>query len=84
MSKITYIKNELIDDANLRYEKIGLLVYILSKSEKESINLNELVESHQNSKGEVITIIRNLQDKGYFKKRDDKLLAKDFIFIEID
>ncbi len=84
MSKITYIKNELIDDANLRYEEIGLLVYILSKSEKESINLNELVESHQNSKGEVITIIRNLQDKGYFKKRDDKLLAKDFIFIEID
>lgn len=80
---VTIVKNELIHDENLRYEDVGLLVYILSKSEKDGITFNDLVNSHKNSRAEVTSIIKNLIEKGYFKKYNNKLTVKDYIFIQV-
>lgn len=79
---ITKINNVLINDPNLTYGEIGLLVYILSES-SESINLKELVNSHKSTKTEIINMIKSLKTKGYFIEKSSQQSTKDYVFLKL-
>lgn len=79
---ITKINNILINDPNLTYGEIGLLVYILSKS-GGNINLKELVISHKNTKAEIINMIKSLKTKGYFIEKSNQQSSKDYVFLRL-
>lgn len=61
----TMIDNEPINDSNLKYEDIGLLVYVLSKPDNWTIYKNDLVSSHGNGRESVNSILKRLEEKGY-------------------
>ncbi|CFX16524.1 Uncharacterized [Syntrophomonas zehnderi OL-4] len=63
----TIIDNQPINDSNLKYEDIGLLVYVLSKPDDWVIYKKELISSHQNGRESVAGILKRLEAQGYLQ-----------------
>jgi len=61
----TQIDNEPVNDQSLRYEDIGLLVYVLSKPDNWTIYKYELISSHSNGRESVAGILKRLEERGY-------------------
>jgi len=71
----TMIDNQPVNDPNLRYEDIGLLVYVLSKPDNWFIYKQDLINSHQNGRESVNGILKRLEAHGYLmvkEERDEK------------
>lgn len=84
----TQIDNEPINDPDLRFEDIGLLVYVMSKPDTWTIYKSNLESSHGNGRESIRSIFGRLQAKGYLKileHRDDKgrFKHKEYIFTDI-
>lgn len=63
----TIVDNQPINNPDLKYEDIGLLVYILSKPDDWTIYKKELVSSHQNGRESVAGILSRLEANGYLQ-----------------
>ncbi|MEA1961580.1 MAG: hypothetical protein U9N81_09985 [Bacillota bacterium] len=63
----TLIDNQPLTDPNLKYEVIGLLVYVLSKPDNWIIYKKELIASHQNGREAVAGILKRLEAGGYLQ-----------------
>lgn len=61
----TQMDNEPINDPELKYEDIGLLLYVMSKPDNWTIYKNELISSHANGRESVNAILKRLEKKGY-------------------
>ena len=61
----TQIDNEPINDPNLKYEDLGLLLYVMSKPDNWVIYKNDLISSHQNGRESVNGILKRLETRGY-------------------
>jgi len=83
----TMIDNQPVNDPNLRYEDIGLLVYVLSKPDNWFIYKQDLINSHQNGRESVNGILKRLEAHGYLmvkEERDEKgrFTYKQYIFTD--
>lgn len=57
----TQIDNEPINDPDLRFEDIGLLVYVMSKPDTWTIYKSNLESSHGNGRESIRSIFGRLQ-----------------------
>lgn len=84
----TIIDNQPINNSNLKYEDIGLLVYVLSKPDDWVIYKKELVSSHQNGRESVAGILKRLEANGYLQiipHRDPKgrFSYNEYVFTDV-
>lgn len=66
----TVLTNDLINDGQLDWQDLGLLVYLLSKPENWTIRVSELVKKRRSGRSKIYSILGKLQALGYasFKK----------------
>jgi hypothetical protein len=68
-SRFTVINNELIEDANLDWKDLGMLVYLLSKPDKWEISTAHLMNERKTNRDGVYAILKKLCDAGYATKK---------------
>jgi len=65
----TIISNQVIEDANLDWKDLGLLVYLLSKPDNWQISLAHLAKQKRTGQDGVSTAIKNLKQSGYIRMK---------------
>ena len=65
----TIISNEVIEDTNLDWKDLGLLVYLLSKPDNWEISLAHLAKQKRTGQDGVATAIKNLKQAGYIRMK---------------
>jgi len=66
-SNFTTIPNALVNDTRLRWNDLGLLVYLLSKPDTWSVRVDVLVKERSIGRDAVYGILKRLRDAGYAK-----------------
>ena len=65
----TVIRNDLINDPNLDWKSLGLLVYLLSKPDNWNISPAHLMKQRKTGKHGVYAILKELCDAGYAERK---------------
>ena len=63
----TIVSNQVIDDDNLDWKDLGLLIYLLSKPDNWQVSLAHLAKQKRTGQDGVATAIKNLKQAGYIK-----------------
>lgn len=74
-SNYSCINNQLINNAGLSWAARGLLVYLLSKPDDWTVNVEHLIEESPSGRDHVYTLLKELETSGYLtraKHRDGK------------
>lgn len=84
----TQIDNEPINDPDLKYEDIGLLLYVMSKPDDWVIYKNDLTTSHGNGRESVAGILKRLEAKGYLlivrhRNSSGQFTNNEYVFTDI-
>jgi len=75
------INNELINDSNLQWNDLGLLVYLLSKPETWQVNVKHLTTVRSSGRDALYASLKRLRDAGYaYYKRGSDGRTTWFIF----
>lgn len=65
INNFTTVSNELINDANLSYKDLGLLIYLLSKPEAWEVRVDAIAKERGVGKDGIYSALKNLRECGY-------------------
>lgn len=68
----TTVSNEVVDDARLSYEALGLLTYLLSRPEDWQVHIDQLRERVKIGRDKLYRIVGELQAAGYMKHERER------------
>jgi hypothetical protein len=80
--RFTTIDNGLVEDPRLSPEELGLMVYLLSKPDNWSAQPAELMKRFDMGRDRCYRIIKDLIDKGWLEKRENRTSEGQFQGIE--
>ena len=64
-ARYTVIDNRVVDDQNLDYDALGLLVYLLSKPDNWDVSVMHLAKQKKSGKSKIERLLKALQKSGY-------------------
>lgn len=68
----TVVDNACIIDKGLSFKALGLLVYLLSRPDNWNFNYRHLSTTHTDGNAAVMSAMRELQERGYIRRRKVK------------
>lgn len=66
--RFTVLDNTAVEDDRLSFRALGLLVFLLSKPDDWSVNVNHLAGTHTEGREAVRTAVRELEAAGYVRR----------------
>ena len=66
-SSYTVINNKIINDKNLDWKELGLLIYLLSKPDEWEVSVTHLAKQRKTQTNGIYSILKTLRDIGYIR-----------------